>query len=110
MSERRRDGEIWPINLCPDRDLQNPAFFISTLPRPEHRGSYLSSRETGFTQAGFSLLKSALSSKRAPHRGFPEHFLPKLSKQAGRASIKRSDPGLLHARIDRSGGAGLKAT
>jgi len=95
------------VDICTDRDLQNPAFIISTLPRPEHRGSYLSSKETGFKQAGFSLRRSAIFPKMGPHRGFPEHFPQKPPKQAGRVLMKRGNPGLMRARMDRTGGAGL---
>jgi hypothetical protein len=103
-------GRSESINLCPDWDLQNPGFFISTLPRPEHRGSSLSSGETGSIQAGFSLRKSVIFPIRGPHRGFPEHFLPEPPKQAGPALMKRGDPGLLCARMDRTGSAGTTGT
>jgi|GEM_PF-4453882 len=98
-------SDRWTSDLT--GNLQNPCFFITTLPRPEHRGSTLSSKETGSIQAGFSLRKTAISPKRGPHRGFPQHFSQKTLKPAGPVLMKSDDPGLLQARMDRSGGAGL---
>jgi hypothetical protein len=108
VAETVGGGDLADEHLLWTRDLPNPGFFISTLPRPEHRGSYLSSRETGSKQAGFSLRISALFFKRGSHRGFPEHFPQKPPKQAGPALMKMGDPGLLRARMDRTGGAGLQ--